>query len=64
MRQFAFLFIIGFPIVAQATDDPTVVGIVDKVENEAKVVAASGPLFILRMSFAPGPMTVSGSRSR
>jgi hypothetical protein len=39
LRQFVLLFIIGFPIVAQAANDPTAVGIVDKVENEAKVVS-------------------------
>jgi hypothetical protein len=39
LRQFALLFIIGFSVVAQGADDPTAVGIVDKVENGAKVVS-------------------------
>ncbi|MGB6441171.1 MAG: hypothetical protein WBE89_18005 [Methyloceanibacter sp.] len=39
MRQFAFLFIVGVPLAAQAADEPASVGIVGNVENEAKVVS-------------------------
>jgi hypothetical protein len=39
LRQFAFLFIVGVPLAAQAADEPASVGIVGNVENEAKVVS-------------------------
>ena len=39
LRQFAFLFIVGVPLAAQAADAPASVGIVGNVENEAKVVS-------------------------
>jgi hypothetical protein len=39
LHQFALLFILGVPLAAQAADDQAAVGVVDKVENEAKVVA-------------------------
>src|SRR6478752_7534500 len=39
LRQFAFLFVVGVPLAAQAADEPTSVGFVDNVENEAKVVS-------------------------
>ena len=38
-RRLAFLFIIGLPLSANGADDPAPVGVVDKVENEAKVVS-------------------------
>ncbi len=38
LREFAFLFIIGLPLAANAADDPAGIGVVDKVENEAKIV--------------------------
>ena len=38
-RQFAFLFIVGVSLAAQAADAPASVGIVGNVENEAKVVS-------------------------
>lgn len=38
LRLFAVLFLIGLPLAAQAADDPADVGVVDKVENEAKIV--------------------------
>src|SRR4030042_6343410 len=38
LREFAFLFIIGLPLAASAADDPAGIGVVDKVENEAKIV--------------------------
>ena len=39
LRLFALLFVIGLPLVVNAADDPAAVGVVDKVENEAKVVS-------------------------
>ncbi|MGC1346675.1 MAG: hypothetical protein WA863_11380 [Methyloceanibacter sp.] len=39
LRQFAFLFIVGVSLAAQAADAPASVGIVGNVENEAKVVS-------------------------
>src|SRR5215475_14478382 len=39
VRQFAFLFAFGVPLAAQAADDAATLGVVDKVENGAKVVA-------------------------
>ena len=39
LRLFAVLFIIGLPFAANATDDPSSVGAVDRVENDAKIVA-------------------------
>jgi hypothetical protein len=39
LRQFAFLFIVGVPLAAQAADEPASVGIVGNAENEAKVVS-------------------------
>ncbi len=38
LRLFALLLLIGLPLFAQAADDPADVGVVDKVENEAKIV--------------------------
>jgi hypothetical protein len=38
LRLFAVLCLIGLPLAAQAADDPADVGVVDKVENEAKIV--------------------------
>jgi hypothetical protein len=39
VRQFAFLFVFGVPLAAQAADDAAAVSVVDKVENGAKVFA-------------------------
>jgi hypothetical protein len=39
LRLFALLFVIGLPLAVNAADDPAAVGVVDKVENEAKVVS-------------------------
>jgi len=39
LREFALLFIVALPLVANAADDPAEIGVVDKVENEAKIVA-------------------------
>ena len=39
VRQFAFLFVFGVLLAAQAADDAAAVGVVDKVENGAKVLA-------------------------
>jgi hypothetical protein len=39
LRRLAFLFIIGLPLSAGAADDPSAIGVVDKVENEAKIVS-------------------------
>ncbi len=41
LREFAFLFIIGLPLAANAADDPAGIGVVDKVENEAKIVTGN-----------------------
>jgi hypothetical protein len=38
LRLYALLFLIGLPLAAHAADDPASVGVVDKVENEAKIV--------------------------
>ena len=35
----AVLFTVGLPLAANAADDPSAVGAVDRVENEAKIVA-------------------------
>ena len=40
LREFAFLFIIGLPLAANAADDPAGIGVVDKV-NEAKIVTGN-----------------------
>ena len=34
-----FFLIVALPLVANAADDPAEIGVVDKVENEAKIVA-------------------------
>src|SRR5215475_4987995 len=39
LRLFALLYFIGLPFAANAADDPSAVGAVDRVENEAKIVA-------------------------
>ena len=39
LRLFAVLFLVGLPLAANAADDPSAVGAVDRVENEAKIVA-------------------------
>ena len=39
LRLLAFLFVFGLPLAANAADDPAAVGAVDRVENEAKIVA-------------------------
>jgi len=39
LRKLAFLFIVGVPLAANAADDPSAVGLVDKLENEAKIVS-------------------------
>ncbi|MFZ0396868.1 MAG: FecR family protein [Methyloceanibacter sp.] len=39
LRLCAVLFIIGLPLAANAADDPSAVGAVDRVENEARIVA-------------------------
>ena len=39
LREFALLLIIALPLVANAADDPAEIGVVDKVENEAKIVS-------------------------
>ena len=39
LRLFALLFFFGLPLAANAADDPSAVGAVDRVENEAKIVA-------------------------
>ena len=39
LRLFAVLFIIGLPFAANAADNPSAVGAVDRVENDAKIVA-------------------------
>ena len=36
---FALLFVFGLPFAANAADDPSAIGVVDRVENEAKVVS-------------------------
>ena len=41
LRQFAFLLVFAVPIAANAADDPTAVGTVDKVENEGKIVSGN-----------------------
>ena len=39
LRLIAVLFTVGLPLAANAADDPSAVGAVDSVENEAKIVA-------------------------
>ena len=39
LRLFAVLFFIGVPFAANAAEDPSAVGAVDRVENDAKIVA-------------------------
>jgi hypothetical protein len=39
LRLIAVLFTVGLPLAANAADDPSAVGAVDRVENEAKIVA-------------------------
>src|SRR5262245_66100823 len=39
LRLFALLCFIGLRFAANAADDPSAVGAVDRVENEAKIVA-------------------------
>ena len=39
LRLFALLCFIGLPFAANAADDPSAVGAVERVENEAKIVA-------------------------
>jgi hypothetical protein len=39
LRLFAVLFFIGLPFAANAAEDPSAVGAVDRVENDAKIVA-------------------------
>lgn len=39
LREFAFLLVVALPLAAKAADDPAAIGVVDKVENEAKIVA-------------------------
>jgi hypothetical protein len=39
LRLYVLLFIIGLPFAANAAEDPSAVGAVDRVENESKIVA-------------------------
>ena len=39
LRLLALLFVFGLPLAANAADDPSAVGAVDRVENEARIVA-------------------------
>ena len=39
LREFALLLIVALPLVANAADDPSEIGVVDKVENEADIVS-------------------------
>ena len=39
LRLIAVLFTVGLPLAVNAADDPSAVGAVDRVENEAKIVA-------------------------
>ena len=39
LRLLALLFVFGLPLAADAADDASTVGAVDRVENEAKIVA-------------------------
>jgi hypothetical protein len=39
LRLFAVLFFIGLPFAANAAEDPSAVGAVDRVENDAKIAA-------------------------
>ena len=39
LREFALLLIVALPLVANAADDPSEIGVVDKVENEANIVS-------------------------
>jgi len=39
LREFALLLILALPLAANAADDAAEVGVVDKVENEAKIVS-------------------------
>ena len=39
LRLLALLFVFGLPLAADAADDASAVGAVDRVENEAKIVA-------------------------
>ena len=39
LREFALLLIVALPLVANAGDDPSEIGVVDKVENEANIVS-------------------------
>ena len=56
LRLFAVLFIIGLPFAANAADDPSAVGAVDRVENDAKIVAGDTvtPAKIGDASSSPG----------
>jgi hypothetical protein len=70
LRLYVLLFIIGLPFAANAAEDPSAVGAVDGVENEAKIVAGdavtpprSEHLFISETSFVPGQRGASGSPS-
>ena len=70
LRLFAVLFIIGLPFAANAADNPSAVGAVDRVENDAKIVAGDtvtpakiGRQFISGTSFVPGRRGASGSPS-
>jgi len=70
LRLFAVLFIAGLCFAAHAADTPSAIGAVDRVENEAKIVAgdtvtaaAIGTPVNLREDFVPGPKGGSGSPS-
>ena len=39
LREFALLLTIALPLVANAADDPSEIGVVDRVENEANIVS-------------------------
>ena len=47
LREFARILIISLPLVANAADDPSEIGVVDKVENEANIVSGDNATAVI-----------------
>ena len=47
LREFARILIISLPLVANAADDPSEIGVVDKVESEANIVSGDNATAVI-----------------
>jgi len=64
LREFALLLTIALPLVANAADDPSEIGVVDRVENEANIVSGdNAPAAIIATRCVPVRKAASRSPS-